>query len=634
MTKLGVSWRITALLTVCAVLAGCSATPETGLPSADSVVDALTRGLQNRQLDQVPFVGGTEAAQGELTKIMARMTGAKETVTAEGVEYKDAEKRATAKLKHTYALGDEWSYETTAQLRLTDDKWQVEWEPTIVHPDLSSSTRLRLTRTAPPRAPINGSDGLALVEQQPVVRVGLDKANLAKDKWDSSARQLAGILTIDVEGYAKKVADSGEKAFVVARTVRQGQLPPTVSGVPGVFLQDAQANLGPSDTFANGLLGVTGEATAEIVNQSEGAVQAGDIVGLTGLQQRHDKQLRGEMGYRVDLVTRPAETPASASPPPAPTPDRSQDKNLFEKKPKQGQPLELTLNADLQDKAEAALSGQSVVAGLVAIKPSTGEILAAANSPAAGANPFATTGRYPPGSTFKVVTSLALLRKGLNPASSVECTETYTVSGRSFPNYDNYPSSGLGSVPLARAFAQSCNTAFMKAGEQLSVGELAEAAGSLGLGLDYDPGFSSFYGSVPQVDNAIAKAAGMIGQGQVEASPLAMAGVVASVASGRTVVPWMIRGTQPTPTGKPLEAGEAETLRTLMNGVVDGGTASALKGIVDGAKTGTAQFGASAPFKKHAWMIAWKDDLAVAVFVYDGESGSATAGPLVKTFFS
>ena len=74
----------------------------------------------------------------------------------------------------------------------------------------------------------------------------------------------------------------------------------------------------------------------------------------------------------------------------------------------------------------------------------------------------------------------------------------------------------------------------------------------MGFGIDYDVGFASFFGSVPDDPTATGRAAAMIGQGKVEASPMAMAAVVASVAAGETVIPHLIDGQQATSKGKPL----------------------------------------------------------------------------------
>ena len=89
----------------------------------------------------------------------------------------------------------------------------------------------------------------------------------------------------------------------------------------------------------------------------------------------------------------------------------------------------------------------------------------------------------------------------MNPSSEVKCPETITVDGRRFKNYSDYPSSQLGTITLKTALAQSCNTAFIGSRTKLDDGDLAEAAASLGLGADYDTGFPSFFGEVP--DDAV-----------------------------------------------------------------------------------------------------------------------------------
>ena len=96
-------------------------------------------------------------------------------------------------------------------------------------------------------------------------------------------------------------------------------------------------------------------------------------------------------------------------------------------------------------------------------------------------------------------------------------------------------------------------------------------------------------------------------------------------------------GTEAASKGKPLTAKEARQLWQMMRGVVTDGSGRVLgnlKGPAVMAKTGTAEYGASKPLKTHAWMIAMQGDLAVAVFVNDGKSGSGTAGPLLRTFLA
>jgi cell division protein FtsI/penicillin-binding protein 2 len=396
--------------------------------------------------------------------------------------------------------------------------------------------------------------------------------------------------------------------------------------------------LAPTRDFARPLIGIVGEATKEDVDQSGGAVAAGDQVGLAGLQKRYDAQMRGTPGVRVRLLAAKPATDASASPSPTPSPAaETEPVVLFEVKPVPGKPLTTTLNVGLQKLAEKTLATTKPASALVAIRPSTGAIVAAANGDGNRGQSLATLGRAPPGSTFKVVSALALLRAGLTPNSSISCPPTVAVNGRKFTNYSDYPRTQLGTIPFRTALAQSCNTAFIGQRRKLDTSSLADAAGSLGVGIDYDVGFASFFGSVPEDPSATGRAAAMIGQGKVEASPMAMAAVVASVTAGETVIPHLIDGMQATSKGKPLTDREARQLRGMMRGVVTDGSGRVL-GSVAGppviAKTGTAEYGSSKPLKTHVWMIAAQGDLAVAVFVNDGKSGSSTAGPLLRTFLT
>jgi cell division protein FtsI/penicillin-binding protein 2 len=188
--------------------------------------------------------------------------------------------------------------------------------------------------------------------------------------------------------------------------------------------------------------------------------------------------------------------------------------------------------------------------------------------------------------------------------------------------------------------AHSCNTAFIGSRGRLRGDALADAAASLGFGVDHDLGFPAYFGEVPEPRSETEAAADLIGQGTVLASPLAMATVAASVSAGRTVVPHLVSGfQQKADPATPLRPAEARSLRELMRAVVTEGSGSVLSGLPGqvGAKTGTAEYGQPGPdgdLPTHAWMIATQRDLAVAVFVETGASGSQTAGPLLERFLA
>jgi cell division protein FtsI/penicillin-binding protein 2 len=382
--------------------------------------------------------------------------------------------------------------------------------------------------------------------------------------------------------------------------------------------------LAPTREFARAILGTVGPVTAEIVKKSGGAYSAGDEAGLSGLEARYDEQLRGTPGVRVDAV------------------DAKGDKRrLFAVDAVAGRPLRTTLVPRLQTEAEQDLADVKPASAVVAIRPSTGDILAAASGPGSNGLNTATAGQYAPGSTFKVVSSLALLRAGLTPGSTMTCPSTTVVDGKQFKNYSDYPSNALGRIPLRTAVANSCNTAFITARDKVTQAQVADAAASLGVGVDHDLGFPAYFGSVPNTEaeagSETGHAASLIGQGKVTASPMAMATVAASVAKGSVVLPRLLpaQKVDDAPPSTPLTAKEAGELRGLMRAVVTSGSGSALASLPGPpvlAKTGTAEFGDKQPLQTHAWMIAVHGDLAVAVFVDVGDSGSGTAGPILEKF--
>ena len=646
--------RRAALLTLALVTAGCSGSPTPSPPpdvdGARQAATQLAQALEKKDLTPVTFAGSTGSQANVLFQPLVRGMGpVSPTVDVTAV----SSSQATLAYRWTFpGVTQPWTYDTTVALTQDGTAWRPTWAPTVLAPGLDGTNRLAQHRLYPRRGEVLGEDGEALVKLRSVVRIGIDKANLAADRQKASATRLAKLVGIDPGPYIALVAKSGDEAFVPAIVFRaQDPDRPSnreVFAIPGALPVQDDEMLAPTRDFASAVLGRVGPATAEVVKASDGAVTDGDEVGLSGLEKRYDQQLRGTPGVVVQLA--PATTasgspspsaspdPGSASPQGGSTPSGSSTPGtttVYEVKAAAGKPLETTLNLGLQELAEKSLAKSSSAASLVAVRPSTGEVLAAANNEDTDGQAVATSGQVQPGSTFKVVSALALLRVGLEPGSTVQCPQKIKVGGRTYKNYDDYPAAHLGRIDLRTAFAQSCNTAFIGQRTKLGSSDLVKAAGSLGLGTDYDVGFPAYFGSVPTGGNDNARAEAVFGQGKDQASPLAMALVAASVEAGHTVLPTLLVGQRPTSTAAPLTESEAATLKQLMRGVVTQGSGRRLAGL-DGpqviAKTGTAEYGGKTPPKTHAWMIAAQGDLAVAVYVQDGDSGSGSAGPLLETF--
>jgi cell division protein FtsI/penicillin-binding protein 2 len=593
-------------------------------PDPQDAATALASGLTAKDLSKVPFTPDTATgAQAAYDRITKELGSGEHTVDTAGV--KQTGSTAVATLHWTWDLtAATWEYDAKADLVFADDGWQVAWTPSVVEPSLVEGENLDASSVLADRGDILGAGGQQIVAERQVSRVGIDKTQLQSADPAQSARALARLVGVDVAPYVKAVNAAGAQAFVEAIVFRREELPAAVSSgisaVPGGRILAAELPLAPTSDFAAPLLGKVGEVTAEIIAEHP-EYHPGDMAGLSGLEARYDERLRGTPGVVVQAV-----------------PDEGNPREVFRTEATPGDPLVLSLDIGLQTKAEQALAGVGPASALVAMRPSTGEILAAANGPGNGGQNLATFGQFAPGSTFKTVSSLALLRAGLTPDTVVPCTPTITVDGKQFKNYSDYPSSALGDIPFRTAVANSCNTAFISQAGELSGTDLFDAGVSLGMGLDHDLGFPAYFGKTdPDTASETGAAAQLIGQGTILASPMTMATVIASVQKGSLVVPRLVEGVDVTaPDGAtPLSEGEVSALRSMLRAVVTDGSGRALLDVPGPpviAKTGTAEFGTGPDLETHAWMIAAQGDLAVCVYVDVGDSGSGTAGPIIEAF--
>ncbi|WP_031050611.1 penicillin-binding transpeptidase domain-containing protein [Streptomyces sp. NRRL F-5650] len=295
-------------------------------------------------------------------------------------------------------------------------------------------------------------------------------------------------------------------------------------------------------------------------------------------------------------------------------------------------PVRTTLDATWQAAAEKALGeADGKNAALVALRVDNGEVLALANSPASGFN-RAASGTYAPGSTWKIVTSSALLLKGaVAPDDVVDCPKYLTV-GKEFHNVETSEHPG---ATFRKDFTESCNTAFIGLRGKLGDGELGKVARTyFGVGQEWHAGIPTYDGSVPVPKDETEKAASMIGQGRIQANPLIMASVTATAVSGEFHQPSLTAGNEDGTRTEPLPGGVVSQLRGLMRATVTDGTARVLADLPGevGAKTGTAEV--SDDQDNNGWLVAHRGNVAVAVVVEEGVTGGGSAGPVVHSLLS
>ncbi|WP_436839788.1 penicillin-binding transpeptidase domain-containing protein [Streptomyces albogriseolus] len=340
---------------------------------------------------------------------------------------------------------------------------------------------------------------------------------------------------------------------------------------------------------------------------------------LDGLREKYGEKAGGEAGVELRVVRGEESKKAELA-----------DTTLLELSEGTPGTVKTTLSPSLQALAEAEVAKRKR-ASVVVVRPSTGEILAAANS-SHGFN-VAFQGSLAPGSTMKVVTSSMLIEKGLASIDKKHpCPKYFSYGGWKFQNLDKFQ---IKDGTFRASFAASCNTAFISQAPKLEDDDLTQHAQDyFGLGRnDWKVGVSTFDGAVP-VQSKAPMAASLIGQGGVRMNPLNMASVSATVKAGVFHQPYLVSpevdGRQLATAPRTLSADTLAQLRELMSYTATAGTATEAMAGVDGergAKTGSAEVDGQK--KPNGWFTAYRGDLAAAAVVQSAGHGGSTAGPVV-----
>jgi len=600
-----------------------------------AAAQAFAKAWTSGDFSGVDFVGDVTPGQvkaefATLTKNL-RATGVSVTAgDVAPVQGNDNADRAALHVVWNLPGGQAWSYDTTAELEQVGNVWRVNWLPSVVLPSLDPGDTLRYSKVSPKRATILDGAGQPLIVDRPVVDIGIQPGKAGD--LDAAATQMAAAVHVNEASLAARLKAAPADQFVDVITLRDPDFAPVadaVGKVPGVVLHHLDLPLSPTHDFARALLGTVGPVTKEIVDNSKGRYVAGDVGGLSGLEKEFDDTLGGTPGYRVDIVH-----PSSGGSAPLPTTVATQPAV-------DGQPLRTTLDQHVQLAADQALASvPDQPSALVAVRVSTGQVVAVANGPNGGGFDTALLGQVPPGSAFKIVTTAALLQGGFDVNTPVPCKPIEIVGGKSFHNYEG---EALGNPPFKTDFAQSCNTAFISLSGKVGGSTLPDTARVLGIGACWSLGTAAYRGSVPTPKSDVDLAAASFGQGTTLVSPVDLAVAAATVARGSFLPPQLVVGAN---TEAPSCAGSAppaatitpsvfDQLRTLMRLVVTSGTATVLAGAPGGpvmAKTGTAEFGTANPPKTHAWLIGYQGDIAFAVYVEEGKSGGTVAAPVALKF--
>ncbi|MEZ0342779.1 penicillin-binding transpeptidase domain-containing protein [Mycobacterium sp. pV006] len=568
-----------AVLTLVAVLAGCTPRPDGPEPAAEQFFAALAAGdiaaaAEYADRPDEARIALSEAWAGlQATGLQAQILSAKYAQDTGAINY-----------RYTWHLprNRSWTYDGALNMVRDERGWQVRWSATGLHPRLGENQSFALRAESPPRASVHERTGTNVLVPGYRHHFALD-AKAAGAHLMTTARVVAETLhrfdnTLDPQRLAEQASSSdGPLSLVTLRQADRDAVAGVLAPLPGVVITPQPDMVPTDDTFAPAVIADVKNSVAD--------------------------ELDGEPGWRVVTVNQ-----------------NGVDVDVLHEVAGQPAPsVRITLDRSVQNAAQNAVNTTGKQAMIVVLKPSTGEILAVAQNAAADRDgPVATMGLYPPGSTFKIITAAAAMERDMaTPNTLLACPGRMDIGHRTVPNYGGFD---LGTVPMSRAFASSCNTTFAELASRMPPRGLTQAASQYGIGPDYlIEGLRTVTGSVPPTVNLTERTEDGFGQGKVVASPFGMALTAATVAAGRTPVPYLIDGRQTEVTGAQQQVSPevVEGLRPMMRLVVTNGTAKDLQGAGDvRGKTGEAEFAGGS----HSWFTGYRGDMAFAALIVGGGS--------------
>ncbi|MFO0754611.1 MAG: penicillin-binding protein 2 [Thermodesulfovibrionales bacterium] len=528
---------------------------------------------------------------------------------------------------------------------------------------LSENNRLRILKTPAPRGIIYDRNGTPLVKNIPVFSVSISLEDLKGVDIDA----LSGLLGITRQEIEEKVHRRENSPFIPVK-LKQGlnfeeiaHIEARKSDFPGLFVETEVGReylFGKTGAHIIGYLGKI--TTAQMEKPDLKYFPPDALLGQWGVEALYDSQLRGTPGERVIEVDA-----------------LGRELRLIQQRPAvKGSDITLSIDINIQQAVEDAFGEKA--GALVAIKPDSGEVLALESLPSFDPNVFsrgiryqdwkeliedpkkpmlnrALQSQYPPGSTFKIVTSIAALEENaIEPERRIACSGGISYGKWSFGCWKK---GGHGSVDFHRSLVESCDTYYYEVGRRLGIDTIHKYATMLGLGKE--TGLNLLIrerkGIIPSTEWKMKRTQqqwylgetynAAIGQGYVTVTPIQMAKMMATVASGGNIYDLtLVKGAENKPVGK--VGLRPETLRLVkeaLAGVVNepGGTAHSSQSamVVIGGKTGTAQVigkkkAAGEKFEDHAWFVAFAPvdapEIALAVFVEHGGHGGSAAAPVAK----
>lgn len=565
--------------------------------------------------------------------------------------------------------------------------WFLQIHNGPIYREKADNNRVRMLDVIASRGNILDTEGRTIISNRPSFNVVWVKEDSPDP--DEIIKKLSLILDEEIAVLLKRVRESLDNPRHIPIMLKEDidwktlvYIENNHYDLPGVRIQVLPRRDYLFTDFGTHMIGYTGEINRqELAERQKENYQSGDQIGKRGFEKLYEHELRGEKGIMYMEVDAHG----------------FEQRQLKGKEPLPGNDLQLTIDLDLQLEAEKAMTGKA--GAVVAMDVNSGRILAFASAPPVHLEDFVggistkkwqallndikrplvhktIQGHYPPGSTYKIVTALAGLAKGvINPNTVFYCSGSMFFGNR---RYGCWKESGHGPVNLHQALAESCDVYFYQVGLKVGVDSLAEYANRLGLG--HKTGIKFEYeksGLIPTANwKKLAKGESWqegetlsiaIGQGFNLVTPLQVCQMTASLANGGILYKPFLVEKIIDPEGKVVKqfepvvdvelVGLDKYLALIRDGLVGAvndrhgtGKTARLKDITVAGKTGTAQVVTMKKYKEvdeedvaykhrdHAWFTSFapadKPEIAVTVLVEHGGHGGSAAAPVAKNILA
>ncbi|MDN7246212.1 penicillin-binding transpeptidase domain-containing protein [Planococcus shenhongbingii] len=531
----------------------------------------------------------------------------------------------------------------------TED-WFVEWDPSFIFPQLEAEDEIRIDSIEAVRGEILDRNGLGIA-----VNGGGYNIGVVPEKFTDKTKkaELAKILNLTVEEIDAELGQSWVKPelFVpLAKIARNNtEVLDKAIAIPGVAAQQVAMREYPYAEALGHLTGYIGSITAEQLEERKGEGYAsGDQIGRQGLERALEKQLRGKNGVRI-WIDKPAEG--------------AEPITVAEQPVTDGENVTLTIDAELQKKAFAAMKGEPGAAA--AVNPDTGETLALVSSPSFDPNEFMLgisgdrfkeleadpktplfnrfAQAYAPGSTLKPVTAAIGMEAGtLDPAEGLE------IKGKTWQNVSRLHPEAPNPIDLNKALVYSDNIYFAQQAVKMGNETFVEGLKKYGFGEDIPFAMNLAASQISNdgtIDSDGQLAATSFGQGQMLTNILHLAAMYEPfLTDGKMYKPTLLLDEEDSQVWKEglISAENAATLRTGMRKVVvDGYAQSAnVPGLALAGKTGTAELKATGEErgKENGFFVTYNEDepdmlLAIMIENVEDNGGSDYVAEMAAQIF-